>query len=148
MTPFEAIDRRITITNINYTDTRLTKWIHYIALALAVIWASWWIFFGLASSFVEELNLAGVLVHTTSPGLVFLVSTVIAWRWKAIGGIMLILEGLFLLIAYPVVMHNSFPSSTVVFMLLTMALPPLLAGPLFLISWRKSKTSGIPQNSA
>ena len=74
------------MTNINYTGDRTTKWMRYVARALALIWAGWWTFFGLASGLAEGLSPAGVLLHATLPGLIFLVSAVITWRWEAIGG--------------------------------------------------------------
>jgi len=137
------------MADINFTGDRATKWIRYIARSLALIWAGWWTFFGLACGLSEGMSPAAVLLHAALPGLVFLGSAAIAWRWEAIGGVALMLEGLFVFIAYPVMAHSrDFPISTIIFVLLTMALPPLAAGFLFLASWRKSKTSGIPQNSS
>ena len=135
------------MANISHTGDRVTRWIRYIARALAMIWAGWWMYLGVASAFVEGLNLVEVLVRTTLPGLVFLVSAVIAWRWEAIGGVALVVESLLIFIAYPVMTYGSLPLSTVVFMLLTMGLPPLVAGSLFLVSRRRSKKSRMPQNS-
>jgi len=111
----------------------------YIARALALIWAAWWAFFGLACGLGEGMSPAGVLLHAALPGLVFLVSAAIAWRWEAVGGVVLVLEGLLVLIAHPMMTSNRFPLSTILFVPLTMALPPLAAGFLFIASWRKSK---------
>jgi hypothetical protein len=115
------------------------KWMRYIGQALALIWAGWWIFFGVASGMDERLNLLGILIHATIPGLIFLVSAIIAWQWQVIGSIVLILEGLLIFIVYPVMFrHLSF--LTIILTLLTLALPPLIAGFLLLVSWRKLKT--------
>ena len=125
---------------IDYTGDRVARWMRYVARALALIWAGWWTFFGLACGLGEGMSPAGVLLHAALPGLIFLVSAAIAWRWEAIGGIVLVLEGLLVFIAYPVMTYSRFPLSTIVFVLLTMALPPLAAGFLFLASWQKSRT--------
>ena len=123
------------------------KWMCYIARAVALIWAGWWIYFGVASAIFERFNLLGILIYATKPGLIFLVSAIIAWRWQVIGSIVLMLEGFLILIVYPV-MYRHLSLSTIIFTLLTLALPPLTAGFLFLVSWRKLKMTEIPQNSA
>lgn len=137
------------------TTDRAAEWMRYIARALALIWALHWTFVGLACSvgrsriFDEARSPAEIFLDQFAlPSLLFLVSAAIAWRWEAIGGVVLVLEGLLIFIAYPLVTYSSFPLSTIVFTLLTMALPPLVVGSLFVASWRKSKTSGMPQNSA
>jgi hypothetical protein len=113
----------------------------YLARALALLWAGWWVFFGLASGIGEGGTPAYVLLHTAVPGLVFLISAIVAWRWEAVGGVILMLEGVLVLIGYPIV-FGRFPLTTIVFVLLTMALPPLVAGFLFLADWRRLRTSG------
>ncbi|MGB5635675.1 MAG: hypothetical protein WBM44_23180 [Waterburya sp.] len=114
---------------------RVTKWMRYCARALAIIWAGWWTFFGLASGFGEGSDLVGVLIHTAFPGLVFLSVAVLAWRSPAMGGIALLLVGVLTFILFPGTMDFPFPSR--IFMLLTFHLPPLIAGFLSLASsWR------------
>jgi len=49
----------------------------------------------------------------------------------------LVLEGLAVVTLYPVLVREAMPFSTVVFVLLTMGLPPLVAGCLLL--WRGQK---------
>ena len=103
-----------------------------IAQTIAFIWASWWTFFGLASGIYEGLDPIGVFIHTAMPGLVFLASAVIAWRWMRTGRIILIVEGLAILILYSLMAHRSFSFTTFLFTLLTLSVPPLLAGCLLL----------------
>ena len=112
------------------------KWMRYVAGALALVWAGFWSFFGLASGIGEGLSLSRVLAHATMPGLIFLASSVVAWRTHVIGAVVLLIEGLAVLIAYPVMTYHDFPFSTIVFVLLTMAVPPLVAGFLFISSER------------
>lgn len=112
------------------------KWMRHIAGALVLLWAGFWLFFGVASGIGEGLSRGAVLVHTAFPGLIFLVSAVFAWRTQVIGAAVLLLEGLAVLIAYPIMTYHQFPFSTIVFVILTMSLPPLIAGLLFIASWR------------
>ena len=110
------------------------KWMRYAAGALTLVWAGFWSFFGLASGIGEGLRPMAVLVHTTLPGLIFVASAVVAWRTHVIGAVVLLIEGLVVLIGYPVMNYHHFPFSTIVFVLVTMALPPLVAGFLFISS--------------
>jgi hypothetical protein len=104
-----------------------------IALVLALLWALWWTFFGFASGVGEGLSLVGVFVHAALPGGVMLISVAVAWLWRLVGGVLLVVEGIIVLVGYPIMVSNRFGLRTIVFVLLTMALPPLLAGILLLI---------------
>jgi hypothetical protein len=110
----------------------------YSARILAMLWAAFWTWFGLASGIAEGLGPAGVLMHTV-PFLPFVLLLLVAWRWEAAGGILLVLAGLFIAVAYPLVFRRM-PLPTTIFVLLTMAVPPLLAGILFLAHWRLNKS--------
>jgi len=110
------------------------KWMHYAAGVLSLVWAGFWSFFGLASGIGEGLSPLAVLVHATLPGLIFLASAIVAWRTQMIGAAVLLIEGLVVLIGYPVMTYHHFPFSTIVFVTLAMALPPLVAGFLFISS--------------
>ena len=119
----------------------------HIARILALIWAGWWTFFGLASGLAEGVSPAGVLAHAALPGLAFLAGAAVAWRWETVGVVLLILEGLSVLVAYPIMTCAHFPLATIVFVLLTMALPPIAAGLLFLLGSRRLRTSAMPEKS-
>jgi uncharacterized membrane protein HdeD (DUF308 family) len=60
----------------------------------------------------------------------FLGSAFAPWLSEKWGGVALLLEGIFLCIANYTYLHN--PPATQMFLLLTLALPPLLSGILFL----------------
>lgn len=107
----------------------------YAARILGLLWAGFWLFFGIASGVGENLQLSGIIMHILFPGLVFLGIALLAWRWPNHGVFVFLLIGAFVLIGYPVMMHH-FPLSTIIFMELTMALPPILAGILLFLSTR------------
>ncbi len=112
-----------------------SRWLRIIALGLAFLWAGWWTFFGLASGISEGLPPLGVLIHTTVPGLIFLAVVLIAWRWDLIGGTLLILAGLLTLWV--------FPFARELFGLLTLSLPPVIAGALLLMHrWQQLPGGG------
>jgi hypothetical protein len=110
----------------------------YSARALAVAWAVFWTWFGLASGIAEGLSLGGVLVHTAVPGLFFAVLAGVAWRWKTLGGILLTVAGVAVGVAY-VILFGRKPAITVFLTLLTMAVPPIVAGILLLAHCQSSK---------
>lgn len=122
------------MTSIQYTAHFVSKNKRYLARAVALIWAGWWVLFGLASAFSEGISPTGVLLHTAVPGLIFLLSAVIAWRWDVIGRNLLIGEGLLIFIAYPAVALGQISLISIVVVLITMALPPLIAGILLRLS--------------
>jgi len=111
----------------------------YSARVLAMLWAAFWTWFGLASGIAEGLSPAGVLVHTAVPGLFFVLLLLVAWRWEPLGGILLVLAGLLIAVAYPLVFRGK-PLPMTISVLLTMALPALLAGILFLAHWWLNKS--------
>jgi hypothetical protein len=105
----------------------------WFARLLALAWGGWWTLFGLVSGIGEKLKPVWVLVHATVPGSVFLASALVGWKWPVAGGIVLIAEGTAVAIAYPLVFGPHSPLATVLFVLLTMALPPLIAGVVFIV---------------
>jgi hypothetical protein len=107
----------------------------YTARVLGLLWAGFWLFFGIASAVGEELRLSGIMMHILFPGLVFLGIALLAWRWPNHGVFVFVMIGLFVLIGYPIMMKH-FPLSTIIFVELTMALPPLIAGILLYVANR------------
>jgi hypothetical protein len=96
-----------------------------------------WLWFGIGSAYVEQLGLMNWVLHIVVPGGVFILSTALAWRLEAPGGTVLCVEGLialaFVTRAY---LHANFGHSSWILMCLTLGLPPLTAGVLFLLHWR------------
>ena len=111
-----------------------------IARGLALIWASSVFLFMLFSG-AEGFGggLRGIAINSPNalPGLGFLVCAAIAWRSEAVGGIVLLVEGMLVFAVVPMALNR--PASAVPGLVLTLAVPPLIAGFLFLGSWLKSK---------
>jgi hypothetical protein len=99
-----------------------------------------WLWFGIGSAYTENAGLFNWLMHILVPGGIFILSTLVAWRWEGIGGVLLVLEGLVALgLIVRAFVWGSFTVSNLVLMCLTLGLPPLAAGVLFVICWRKSR---------
>ncbi len=123
---------------------RRVNWLRIIPRSLALAWAFFWVWFGAASGVSEGIGFIRTVVHIALPGLIFLVSSLIPWRFPRTGGVILIIEGIVITIAYPI-MFDHFPLITIVFVLLTMSVPPLLSGILFLLEHhRLSRGIDIP----
>lgn len=95
------------------TKTRL------LAGALLGTWAAWWAFF----AFVQRPP----LVIAAGVATVLFAVPLLAWRWRGPGGAVLVAEGLALLAWVTWALHKN-PPATTVFLVLTLALPPLLSG--------------------
>ena len=119
-------------------------WMRWAARILALLWAGFWVWFGLASGIAEGIGVIGTIIHTAMPGLILLASALFAWSKERIGGILLIVEGLIIAIAYPLMTMGHFPILTIIYVLLTMSLPPIVAGILFLISHRRISEAPAP----
>lgn len=125
------------MASVNFYLESQWKQIRKIARVLTILWASGWILFGLSSGLYEGMTLQGMLLHTALPGLIFLLTTIAAWRWEVIGGKLLMFEGLLILVIFPVIAAGSIPFAGILFVILTMALPPLVAGFLLRASWQR-----------
>jgi hypothetical protein len=53
-----------------------------------------WLWFGIGSAYVERAGPVNWLIHILVPGGIFILSTLVAWRWPGIGGTLLVLEGI------------------------------------------------------
>jgi len=117
-----------------------SSWQRSMAWVLVMIAIIFWLWFGIGSAYVERAGLVNWLMHILVPGGIFLLTALVVWRWEGIGGALLVLEGLaasvFIVRAF---LWGRFTTSTLTLMGLTLGLPPLVAGILFLISWHKSR---------
>jgi hypothetical protein len=123
----------------NMTKVR-SAWQLSTARILMIIAIVFWLWFGIGSAYVERAGLFNWLMHILVPGGIFILSTLVAWRWQGIGGTLLVLEGIaalgFIVRAF---LWGRFTTSTLILMGLTLGLPPLAAGILFLLCWQKSR---------
>ena len=124
-----------------------STWQRSTARILMIIAIVFWLWFGIGSAYVERAGPVNWLMHVLVPGGTFILSTLVAWRWPAIGGTLLVLEGAvalgFIVRAF---LQGRFTASTLTLMCLTLGLPPLAAGILFLFSWQSSLDSDIARN--
>jgi hypothetical protein len=125
------------MASVNFYLESQWKQIRKMARVLTILWASGWVLFGLSSALSEGMTPSGVLLHTALPGLIFLLTTIITWRWEVIGGKLLMFEGLFILVFFPVIAAGSMPIEGILYVILTMALPPLGAGLMLRASWQR-----------
>ncbi len=120
-------------TTASPRDSR--KRLRLLGRLLVLVWAAFWLWFGIASSVGERESVGGTLAHIL-PGLGFLIVGVLAFAWQIKAAILLVAMGLAVGILYPLYATNM-PLMTIVFMEMTMALPPLVAGILLLFGRRK-----------
>ena len=115
------------------------------ARILALVTIVFWLWFGIGSALGEDGGWFNWLMHMLIPGGIFILSGLIAWRWQRVGGILFLLEGLVAIGVLVVVsLGGQLAASTIFLMLLTLALPPLMTGVLFLIALERQ--SCISQN--
>jgi cytochrome bd-type quinol oxidase subunit 1 len=121
-------------------DERKYIWQCRGAWILVIVAIVFWLWFGIGSAISEDDGWFNWLMHLLIPGGVFILSAIVAWRWDRIGGVLFVIEGA---CATAVVvmglLADRLLSSTVLLMLLTLALPPLIAGILFLICANRCK---------
>ncbi len=110
----------------------------YGASFIAVLWAVFWIWFDLASALGARLTPGGVLLRIAVRGLFFGLLLFLAWWTEVLGGLLLLLVGVVIAVAF-LITSGPLPVNALVFVVLTMALPPLAAGIMFLVDWRLKK---------
>lgn len=127
------------------------RWLRRIGLIVGLVWASLWTIFVGASVFSEGFGpitpeAIGASVILSLGVLTLWLGLVIAWKRELIGGILLIAAGLLVLTGYPIVAAGRIEPVGILLIVLTMGLPPLVAGLLFLLSWkeewRSSRSTG------
>lgn len=111
------------------------RWLAIAGKILALLWAGWWTFFAVAVVISEHGNPWNVLRFGWWLTLIPLGVALIALRWEKLGGILLVNAGITGAIIYPLFFKAS--TATIVFMLLTLAAPPLTAGIMIFVSMNK-----------
>lgn len=108
------------------------------AWILIIITVVFWLWFGIGSALVEGGGWFNWFMHLLIPGGIFIFSALIAKQWLKIGSIMFICEGVVgtSILVFALVSQR-LNTSTLLLMLFTLALPPLIGGILLLICSEK-----------
>ena len=114
-----------------------TVFIDYIARIIALVWAAWWVIFTIRTYIQADTNIEFDLSMPLL-ALIFVVSALIPWKWKALGGILLILEGLFITAAYMEQTPSEQWLSQAAYLVI-IGIPAVIAGLLFLIHWFRTR---------
>jgi hypothetical protein len=109
-----------------------------IARALALLWAGFWIFFFVAEAWAWRTPARGV-AFWGGVGLLFVVLALLPWRWEVAGGLVLLVLGLLIGVAYPI-WPLPLPLASRVITTVVLSGPPLVAGIVFLIHHRAVTT--------
>ena len=110
-----------------------------LAWLLVTLLSGFWVWFGLASALGEGFGIGDVILRALIPGGVFAIVAAIAWRWRLAGALLLVATGILVVAGYPFVDGEFFPTSTLIFVLFTMAAPPIAAGVLLFETRRKPR---------
>ena len=104
------------------------------AWILIIVAIVFWLWFGIGSAIVEGDGWFNWFMHILIPGGIFIFSAIVALRWERIGAILFTFEGVVAtgIIVVALVSRRLVPS-TLLMMLLTLALPPLIGGILLLV---------------
>ena len=103
-------------------------WLVWTGRIVAMLWGGWWTFFGVACGLGEGIGFGGTLMHALLPGGLFLAMALVSFRWVTAGGYALLGTGIVVLVGYPLMAYGKFSVTTIITVLLMIALPPLLAG--------------------
>lgn len=133
------------MADVNHVGGFSTKWIRYTARLIVLVWAICWLVPSFKSVAVVGFNFNGIIAAVLR-SLFFLGTAYIAWRWEGLGGIVLITEGFLIAIFYPILVMSQIPLKYVIYIELTMAVPALVAGILFCVSWWEHKKAESTEN--
>jgi len=114
-----------------------TKRMQHIALAVALVWAGWWVFFAMADAIVTH-EFWGAIVLT----VVVSAAVVVAWKWPTVGGSLLVLMSVAAIGLWAPMWFRRFDFWMIVSMFAAMPLPPFAAGVLLLFSRRLRRHAG------
>ena len=120
-------------------DSKRRSLLRRVGLIIGLAGAAWWILGGISivAGFSEEMDPVQILPHVLL-GLIFLVSVAVAWRPELFGGVLLVIEGLFMAVSSPIIAYHC-EEMTLISILMTMGLPFLISGALFILSWREGR---------
>lgn len=108
----------------------LQEWERVVARVVSLGWGVFWAWFGFASGVAEYASVADVLLQTT-PGLIFIAVSLLAWKHPAPGGALLVALAIVVFTAYWAGAETA-PAVSGLGTALLLSLPPLTSGVLFL----------------
>jgi hypothetical protein len=112
--------------------------VRWIARALALLWAGFWLFFFVVESWVWHTPIR-VMSAWTGVGLLFILLALVPWRWEVPGGFFLIVAGILAASAYAASAPHGLPLASRLLTSFVFGGPPLLAGILFLSHHRNRR---------
>jgi hypothetical protein len=124
-------------------DDALTKIIRVAAKYFILIWAILWTIFIWISAISEGFTHSG-LISTLIFTIGFLGSALLPWKFETIGSIILFLGGLAAIVFYSSIDPGTFTVSLVFTLIITLALPPYIAGALLFLVSRRSRLINHP----
>jgi hypothetical protein len=113
----------------------------FVARALALLWAVFWLFFFVVESLVWRTP-ALVMASWVGVGLLFVILPLLPWRREASGGLLLVIAGLLSGVAYVIWAPPGLPLASRVITTVVFSVPPLVAGILFL-RHQRAVTAGV-----
>ena len=120
---------------------RSSKRIRWVARVFAALFSSFWLFVAVVSLIFDPLSRDPESLIMAFLILLSIVGVVTAWFRELYGGVLLLVVGLMhCAFAYIVAGHNK------AFAVLISGVPFIIAGLLFLASWRDSKVAHISRN--
>ena len=103
----------------------------FIARVLALVWAVFWLVVFVAESLAWRTP-ALVAAPWVGVGLLFVILALAPLRWEVSGGVLLVVAGLLIGVAYAIWAPPGLPLSSRVITIVVLSGPPLVAGILFL----------------
>ena len=122
--------------------------VRWTARVIMVLWALIWLYIALTGGFGELAQLGPLgKIPLLAVVILMIVCLLIAWFAEVVGGILLIVVALAAYFFFKV--PTQFATSSGMFMLLAMVLPPLLAGVLLVVNvWTVHKGQAAPPKLA
>jgi hypothetical protein len=113
----------------------------FIARALALLWAGFWIWFFVAEGWAWHSPWRG-MVFWAAVGLAFGILALLPWKWQTAGGVLLVVAGLLIAVVYATWAMPRLPFTIRAMTTVVFGGPPLVAGILFLIHPGTEERSG------
>jgi hypothetical protein len=127
------------------TSTKVLYWAPRILCILAILFVSLFALDSFSSERTFWQNTAAFLMHLI-PSFVLLAVLIISWKWEKVGGIILTIIGLAWTVFVFILNYKRTHSvATSLWIILMLALPFVLAGILFILSYyrKKKELSGV-----